>query len=136
MMLFYIALYIAVAAAQSSTTASCSSTIAPKYPTPSVAQGWEARIIRNGLHSPRGLIFDSNGKLLVVEEGTGITALTLDNAAGACVGVSNAESVVSDKSVSEHMVYVQRHPPSSPTAYISDGCNLLSSLGDYILNAR
>jgi hypothetical protein len=81
---------------------SCSSTISASYPAPSVARGYAARIVANGLSKPRGMIFDSEDHLLVVESGKGITALTFKDAGGNCLTVSKSETVIDDKSVRLH----------------------------------
>ena len=78
---------------------SCSSSISPSYSPPVVAKGYSARIVVNGLTKPRGLLFDSKGNLLVVEQGKGITALTLHDAGGNCLSVSKRGAVVTDSSV-------------------------------------
>jgi hypothetical protein len=86
---------IAYAAAQTS----CSSAISAKYPAPSVAAGYHANLIANGFTSPRQILFDSAGNLLVVESGKGITGLTLNDAGGSCLSVKSKATVVSDSTV-------------------------------------
>ncbi|KAF8593842.1 hypothetical protein BDV93DRAFT_194511, partial [Ceratobasidium sp. AG-I] len=46
---------------------------------PAVAPGLSARVVYNNLKEPRGLRFDSDGNLLVIERNIGITALTYRN---------------------------------------------------------
>jgi hypothetical protein len=75
------------------------STITPSYPAPSVAPGFAARIVASGLTLPRGIIFDTAGNLLVIEQGRGVTAYTLDNAGGGCLSVKSTTVVVQDSSV-------------------------------------
>ena len=72
---------------------SCST---PNYPAPSLADGYVARLVTSDLRTPRGIKFDSNGALLVVESGHGITALNLEHSANGCISVSSKKSVVSD----------------------------------------
>jgi len=50
----------------------CSVKIKSEYPAPVVAEGWNARLIVSGLAKPRGILFDKNKNLLVVEAGSGI----------------------------------------------------------------
>ncbi|KAH7094502.1 cellobiose dehydrogenase-like protein [Paraphoma chrysanthemicola] len=52
---------------------SCAGAPAPAFPF-KTAQGWKATKIAGSLTQPRGLIFDSAGHLLVVQNGLGITA--------------------------------------------------------------
>lgn len=94
------ALLAASAAAQSSIAgASCSPTLSASYAAPSVADGYVARLVANNLTSPRGIKFDSQGALLVVERGHGITALTLVDAGQDCLSVGNRRTVVNDSSL-------------------------------------
>lgn len=91
------------AAAQTSTTASssCSSTIAPQHAQPSVAPGWQVHVVASGLRDPRGLIFDSEGGLLVVEQGRGVSRLRMTGDEGACVRADGeVQRVIEDEAVS------------------------------------
>ncbi|KAF2264513.1 soluble quino protein glucose dehydrogenase [Lojkania enalia] len=88
--LFTIAVLQARALAQSCPTLSAS------YPAPSVASGYEARLIAQGLERPRGLLFDDKGNLLVVERGRGISAFNV-NGDGSCVTLENKKAVVQDE---------------------------------------
>ena len=97
----------AVALAQTASTSTtsaassaCPSTLTPGYPAPSVASGYSASLIAQQLTKPRGIKFDTSGNLLVVEQGKGITALTLTSGNGDCVMVSNRTEIISDSSVS------------------------------------
>jgi len=78
---------------------SCSVSLTASYPAPSVAPGFSARLVANGLAAPRGIIFDSDGHLLVVEQGSGIVSLTLTDHGGDCLGVSSKVTVINDTSV-------------------------------------
>ena len=86
--LLAVALLAATTGAQSSSgspSAACSPTLTAGYAAPSVASGYAARLVATGLTSPRGIKFDTDGNLLVVEEGVGITALRFDEGSGSCV---------------------------------------------------
>ena len=86
--------------AQTSTAAACSSTIAPQH-APTVAAGWTAQVVASGLRDPRGIIFDQEGHLLVVQQGYGISSLTLTDDEGACVrATGNATDIIVDSAVS------------------------------------
>jgi glucose/arabinose dehydrogenase len=52
------------------------------------ADGWKATKVAGSLLTPRSVIFDTEGHLLVVESGRGISAHTLDGAGG-CVSSSS-----------------------------------------------
>lgn len=59
------------------------------------ADGYEYQLLVKGLSKPRGIIFDSQGHLLVVEKGKGLTALTLkDEGPTGCVRVESNRPIV------------------------------------------
>lgn len=90
---------IVVGTAQAQATA-CAKPIAPQKAAPSVAPGFRVEVVANGLRDPRSLLFDQQGGLLVVEQGRGISRLSLTGD-GACVQVEGqAQNVVQDDSVS------------------------------------
>ncbi|KAF2665863.1 soluble quino protein glucose dehydrogenase [Microthyrium microscopicum] len=57
-----------------------------------VAKGFIAKVFASGLSQPRGLTFDSEGNLLVVERGRGITAFKITEDAGGCLPTAGAKS--------------------------------------------
>ncbi|OCK80256.1 soluble quino protein glucose dehydrogenase [Lepidopterella palustris CBS 459.81] len=77
--------FLALVNAQTSSTASCSTTLTPKNAAPSVAPGWDVKLVAAGLTNPRAIIFDSSGHLLVVQQGKGIGSLSLTDNGGSCV---------------------------------------------------
>jgi glucose/arabinose dehydrogenase len=62
--------------------ASCNGAGSPVY-NPSLASGWKATKVLGGLTSPRSIVFDSNGNMLVVQSGKGISIHAID--ANGCV---------------------------------------------------
>ncbi|KAI1206080.1 uncharacterized protein F4807DRAFT_470490 [Annulohypoxylon truncatum] len=56
---------------------SCPGIPSPHYPF-ELAKDWKAAKVADGLHSPRGLALDGEGRLLIVEEGMGISQHTVD----------------------------------------------------------
>ncbi|KAF8595239.1 soluble quino protein glucose dehydrogenase [Ceratobasidium sp. AG-I] len=70
---------------------------------PAVASGLSARVVYNNLKEPRGLRFDSDGNLLVIERNIGITALTYRNDS-TCVGWE--KRVVLGQTDLEHGLYL------------------------------
>ncbi|CAJ2512586.1 Uu.00g056010.m01.CDS01 [Anthostomella pinea] len=64
----------------------CPNIAAPLHPY-QLAPGWSVVKVADGLHSPRDLQFDTQGRLLIVEEGVGIRQHTVDSATG-CVTAS------------------------------------------------
>ena len=100
-----------VLAATAQTTASaCQSSIAPQHAAPSVLPGFRAEVVANGLRDPRGIMFDSAGGLLVVEQAHGISRLRLTGD-GPCVRVDgDVQRVVEDESVSRCILCKNRRP--------------------------
>ncbi|KAL6708481.1 hypothetical protein ACN47E_002744 [Coniothyrium glycines] len=103
-----IALTSIVLTANAQTTASaCASSIAPQNAAPSVAPGFRVQVVANGLTAPRGIAFDSEGGLLVVERQRGIVRLRLTGD-GACVRVDGAaERVVENDSLNHGIAISQ-----------------------------
>jgi glucose/arabinose dehydrogenase len=63
------------------------------------AKGFTAQVIAKNLTNPRGIIFDNDGNLLVLEKFRGVAALKLREN-GNCVTVESNTRVVSDGTVS------------------------------------
>ena len=72
----------------------------PSYSTPVVSNGWQAQLVANGLRSPRGIIFDSEGHLLVVQQGGGIVHLEFDDGGSTCLDVSKKTYLINSTLVS------------------------------------
>lgn len=87
----------------------CAKPIAPQKAAPSVAPGFRVEVVANGLNDPRSLLFGQQGGLLVVEQGRGISRLSLTGD-GACVQVQGqVQNVVADDSVSSAVVQSGGH---------------------------
>ena len=76
-----------------------SSCLQPSYAAPSVASGYVAQLVATGFSYPRGIKFDTEGALLVVESGTGITALNLEYSHDGCISESSRKTVIDDKTL-------------------------------------
>jgi len=96
-----VALQAALAAAQS-----CPQVLTPSYKSPVVGAGWTAQLIMGGLKSPRGILLDSAGALLVVEQGSGIRRLTFDDHGGTCLTMADNKSLVDDSDVSRSCIHL------------------------------
>src|SRR3569833_3421976 len=72
-----IALAVGLGASGSNAQSKCQTVLVPTYSPPSVAPGWTAQLVANGLLKPRSIQLDSSGALLVVESGKGVTRLTI-----------------------------------------------------------
>ena len=77
----------------------CPVVLTPAYPAPVLAEGWEAQLVVTGLASPRGVAFDSNGALLVVQQGAGVVRITFTDNGGTCLVLNERTTVVSQTDV-------------------------------------
>jgi glucose/arabinose dehydrogenase len=97
-------LYAGIGGAQTTTSRSpaCATVLTPSYSPPVVAKGWKAQLVATGLTSPRGIKFDTNGGLLVIEQGVGLSRLTFIDNGGTCLSVQSNKTVIADKEVGFH----------------------------------
>ena len=72
---------------------SCPNALKPIYPAPKMAPGYEATLIARNLTKPRGMIFDKEGNLLIVESTKGIASITIKNEGG-CLSATPNVTVV------------------------------------------
>lgn len=72
----------------------CQTILAPTYTPPSVASGWTAQLIANGLKKPRSIQFDTAGALLVADAGVGIRRITFTDNGGTCLAVNQNQLLV------------------------------------------
>jgi glucose/arabinose dehydrogenase len=86
--------------ATSASSSPCATVLTPAYSAPVVAKGWKAQLIATGLSNPRGIKFDTNGSLLVLEQGVGLRHLTFNDNGGTCLSVNGNTSVITDEEVS------------------------------------
>jgi hypothetical protein len=70
-----------------------------QYEPTVVANGFSVYVLANKLTSPRGLVFDKEGNLLVLEQLRGVSALKLKEENG-CLTVAAKTAVVNDLSAS------------------------------------
>ncbi|KAH8791020.1 hypothetical protein BGZ57DRAFT_949007 [Hyaloscypha finlandica] len=74
-------------------------TISPKY-APVVTAGYTAKVLMNGLTAPRGMLFDSQGNLLIVEQGgAGVRLVKLTHGDGINVCVASSKQLINDPSL-------------------------------------
>jgi hypothetical protein len=95
---------------QTATIPSSCSGLTPRYAS-SIASGWRATKIKGSLRTPRGIVIDSAGHLLVVEVGLGISAHTLD--ASGCI--ASSKTLISQTNLN-HGIYLS---PDGLTLYAS-----------------
>lgn len=68
--------------------------------TPVTAAGWASQLIVQNLRGPRGIIFDSAGNLLVVEQGSGVVHLRFEDGGGTCLDVASKTYLINSTDVS------------------------------------
>lgn len=91
---FLCIVFAATKAASAPAPSPCASALHPSYPAPSLAPGYTAQLIATNLTKPRGLIFDSKGHLLVVQQQVGITSLDIQDEGDHCLKVSQKSDVI------------------------------------------
>lgn len=79
---------------------SCPTILNPSYDDPIVGSGWTAQLVAQDLNAPRGIAFDKNGALLVVQQGSGILHMTFADNGGTCLVVNQTRAVVNNTDVS------------------------------------
>jgi glucose/arabinose dehydrogenase len=112
-------------ATPSVTATACAAVLTPSYAAPVAARGWKAQLVATGLKTPRGIKFDTNGGLLVIESGARLTHLTLNDNGGTCVSVERNTTLLEDEDVSgprlpSQLALARKHtltPASSTTAW-------------------
>jgi glucose/arabinose dehydrogenase len=73
--------------------------LSPSYAAPVVANGWKAQLVAQGLRSPRSVLFDNKGNLLVVQQGLGIVHLVFNDGGSTCLEVSKKTTLITASSV-------------------------------------
>jgi glucose/arabinose dehydrogenase len=94
-------LVVALAAFSSTTLAQSScATINPAY-APTWGTGFSGRVVQNGLKGPRGIVFDDQNQLLIVESnGGGVRHVKLTDNGGTNVCVASSKTLITERGVS------------------------------------
>lgn len=82
------------------TATACPTVLSPSYSAPVVGPGWTSQLVARNLTSPRSILFDTDGALLVVQKGAGILRVRFDDLGGTCLVVNSTAPVVEDADVS------------------------------------
>ncbi|MCJ1335985.1 hypothetical protein MMC09_001259 [Bachmanniomyces sp. S44760] len=97
-------------------TSACSTILTPTNSIqPTVASGYRMALVATGLTAPRSIEFDSEGNLLVVQQGAGIVNLELQDAGGTCVTVKSKRNVVTNSTLNHGL----QLSPDGKTLYAS-----------------
>ncbi|KAF7548798.1 hypothetical protein G7Z17_g6839 [Cylindrodendrum hubeiense] len=75
-------------------SSSCSNDLSVAYDEPVAADGWSYRLVSNDLERPRGIVFDTEGALLVVDSGVGIVHLSLQDDGETCLQVKTKKTLL------------------------------------------
>lgn len=75
-------------------------TLKSSYPAPVTDDNWNYSIIANELRRPRGILFDSEGALIVIDSGNGIIHFELDDEGGTCLQVKKKTTLLKKNNVS------------------------------------
>jgi hypothetical protein len=87
--------------AASNAQQTCTTGVTIKALDPSIAsKGFIARVIATNLTTPRGIAFDKEGNLLVVERTKGITSLQIKEE-GSCITGVTKKTVITDPTVGD-----------------------------------
>ena len=90
-----------------SISASCPNTLTPRNNIQTVAaDGWTLSVV-TVIDNPRSILFDGQGRLLVVARGTGVYVVELSDFGGNCLTEKSRTLLIGDNSVS-HMTDGQR----------------------------
>ncbi|KAF4595796.1 glucose/sorbosone dehydrogenase [Ophiocordyceps camponoti-floridani] len=99
----------------------CPGKLQPEYSAPVAAAGWNYRLVARRLQRPRSLLFDSAGRLLVLDAGVGVLAMEVSEGSGetsACVVVSRPRLVVMGGEARPNTLIISRGlTDSSPSTY-------------------
>jgi hypothetical protein len=93
-----IAAFLSLSGANAQDSA-CSKVLKPPYSSPVVGSGWIAQLIATDLTKPRGIIWDDNAHLLVVQQGVGIQRLRFNDNGTTCLGLADSNSVIENPNV-------------------------------------
>lgn len=74
----------------------CSNSKEVDYQSPVAADGWSYRLIADDFRRPRGIVFDDDGHLLVVDSGVGIVRVQLKDDGETCISVEDKTTIVED----------------------------------------
>lgn len=97
--LYSVAGLVSAQSTTSSKSPTCSVVVSPRYGAPVVAAGYKAQVVAKDLEEPRTILFDAQGRLLVLEQGKGVRALELKDEGGTCVNVASSAMILENTSV-------------------------------------
>lgn len=81
---------------------------------PSLAEGYSARLVLNGLDSPRSLQFDTEGNLLILEQGAGVQYVKLTDNGGTDVCAASQKQLIPNTQVCQSTLTLNDFPGDEP----------------------
>jgi len=78
------------------------------FAEPVLANGWEHKLIVKGLTKPRSILFDSEGNLLVIQQGAGLIHLAFDDGGSTCLDVAKKTFLINSTEVSHFYEFCVR----------------------------
>lgn len=78
--------------------------LSTSYPAPVTADNWNYSVIANKLRRPRGIVFDSEGALLVIDSGNGIIHFELEDEGGTCLQVRKKTTLLKKDNLNHAIV--------------------------------
>lgn len=88
-----------LASAQSSASQCKINSLKTSYPAPVAADGWSYRLVATELSRPRGILFDTDGALIVVDTGVGLVHLELEDQGRTCLRVRKKTVLLENEDV-------------------------------------
>jgi len=85
-------------AIQSAAAVTCP-TLRPAYPAPIAKEGWTATLVAQQITEARGILFDKNDNLLVIEQNKGIVHLEFDDGDGSCLELKKKTTLINSSGV-------------------------------------
>ena len=76
--------------------------------SPVLANGWESKLVVNGLSKPRGIRFDTSGNLLVIQQGAGLIHLAFNDGGSTCLDLAKKTFLVNSTDVWKSLPHFQK----------------------------
>ncbi|WAO89015.1 Hypothetical protein NCS54_00638700 [Fusarium falciforme] len=116
------------------------------YPGPVAADGWAYRLIASDLSQPRGILFNTEDALLVVEQGTGLVHLEFEDQGQTCLPVRRQTTLLENEGLTHGIalsedgrtlyastqrdVYSWPYDPSGPSLSTTSRRTLVTNMGN------
>ncbi|KAK3177697.1 hypothetical protein K4F52_009545 [Lecanicillium sp. MT-2017a] len=112
----------ALVLAGTATAADCSNNLKVDYPAPVAAKGWTYQLVAQNFTKPRGIAFDKDGGLLVIDSGAGLVHLKLKDDGDTCVSVDERKTLLESEDLNHGL------------ALSDDGKTLYASSSDKVFS--